>query len=282
MGFGRKKTGYFESEIESKFRIIIKIYQDVNSMSNTSKKLKGKVAIVTGASKGIGAGIAKAFASEGAGVVVNYASDKKGAENIVNEIIAAGGKAIALYADVSKEEDIKKMFEETNTVFGRLDILVNNAGVFKSIPVEQISVEEFNRHFGINVLGALLATKEALLYFGDKGGNIINMSSVVSEKGIPNYAIYSGTKGAIQTITHALAAELGPRKIRVNSIAPGAIDTEGTHADFSGEFGQQFVNLTPLGRMGYPQDVAKVAVFLACDEAEFVSDSRILVSGGLK
>ena len=160
--------------------------------------------------------------------------------------------------------------------------MVNNAGVFKPIPIEQINEEEFNRHFSINVLGLLLATKEAVSYFGKNGGNIINMTSVVSEKGVPNYAVYSGTKGAIQTITHTLAAELGPRKIRVNAIAPGAIDTEGTHADFSGEFGEQFVKLTPLGRMGYPQDVAAAAVFLASDESEFISDSRIVVSGGLK
>ena len=251
-------------------------------MNNNFKRLEGKVAVVTGASKGIGAGIAKAFASEGAAVVVNYASDQRGAEKTVNEIISNGGKAIAVHADVSKVEDVKKMFEITNASFGRLDILVNNAGVFKPIPVEQITPEEFNRHFSINVLGLLLATREALPYIGEKGGSIINMSSVISEKGVPNYAIYAGTKGAIQTITHVLAVELGPKKIRVNAIAPGAIDTEGTHADFSGEFGQQFVNVTPLGRMGYPQDVAKVAVFLASDDAEFISDSRILASGGLK
>ncbi|PZR20219.1 MAG: oxidoreductase, partial [Flavobacterium psychrophilum] len=250
--------------------------------NTTSKKLERRVAVVTGASKGIGAGIAKAFASEGAAVVVNYASDQKGAENTVNEIIAGGGKAIAVHGDVSKVEDIKKMFEATNAAFGRLDILVNNAGVFKPVPIEQITPEEFNRHFSINVLGMLLATREALPYFGEKGGNIINMSSVISEKGVPNYAIYAGTKGAIQTITHVLAVELGPKKIHVNAIAPGAIDTEGTHADFSGAFGQAFVDVTPLGRMGYPQDLAKVAVFLASDDAEFVSDARILVSGGLK
>jgi len=231
-------------------------------MNTQHKKLEGKVAIITGASKGIGAGIAKAFGSEGASVVVNYASDKKGAENVVNEIVARGGKAIAVCADVS--------------------ILVNNAGVFKSIPLEQVNAEEFNRHFSINVLGNLLATKEALKYFDEKGGNIINMTSVVSEKGQANYAIYSGTKGAVQTITHTLAAELGPRKIRVNSIAPGAIDTEGAHGDFSGEVGKLLVSLTPLGRMGYPQDVAGAAVFLASDDSAFISDCRIVVSGGLK
>ncbi|WP_411971355.1 SDR family NAD(P)-dependent oxidoreductase [Sphingobacterium sp. Lzh-3] len=250
-------------------------------MNTTSRRLDGRVAVVTGASKGIGAGIAKAFADEGAVVVVNYASDIKGAENTVNEIINNGGRAIAVHADVSKVDDIKKMFELTHSTFGRLDILVNNAGVFKPVALEQITPEEFNRHFSINVLGTLLCTKEALHYFGERG-NVINMSSVVSERGIPNYAIYSGTKGAIQTITHVLATELGPKGIRVNAIAPGAIFTEGTQADFSGEFGQGFVDATPLGRMGYPEDVAKVAVFLASDDSQFVSDARVLVSGGLK
>lgn len=251
-------------------------------MNNRNRKLEGKVAIITGASKGIGAGIAKAFGNEGASVVVNYASDKNGADNVVNEIVSGGGKAIAVYADVSKEDDVEKMFKEANDAFGRLDILVNNAGVFKSIPLEQVSVEEFNRHFSINVLGSLLATKEALKYFDEKGGSIINMTSVVSEKGQANYAIYSGTKGAIQTITHSLAAELGPKNIRVNSIAPGAIDTEGAHGDFSGEVGELLVSLTPLGRMGYPQDVSGAAVFLASDDSAFISDCRIVVSGGLK
>jgi 3-oxoacyl-[acyl-carrier protein] reductase len=246
------------------------------------KKLEGKVAIVTGASKGIGAGIARAFAEEGASVVVNYASDKAGAENIVNEIIAKGGKAIAIYADVSKEADVKKMFEEANTAFGRLDILVNNAGVFKSIPIEKISVEEFNRHYSINVLGNLLATREAVKYFGEKGGSIINMTSVVSEKGVPTYSIYSGTKGAVQSITHALAAELGPKNIRVNAIAPGAIETEGTQVDFGDGVAEQYIKATPLRRMGFPKDVAKVAVFLASDDSAFLADSRIEVSGGLK
>ncbi|QEH43229.1 SDR family NAD(P)-dependent oxidoreductase [Chitinophaga sp. XS-30] len=246
------------------------------------KKLEGKVAIVTGASKGIGAGIARAFAEEGASVVVNYASDKVSAENIVNEIIAKDGKAIAIYADVSKEAEVKKMFEEANTAFGRLDILINNAGVFKSIPIEEISVEEFNRHYSINVLGNLLATREAVKYFGEKGGSIINMTSVVSEKGVPTYSIYSGTKGAVQSITHALAAELGPKNIRVNAIAPGAIETEGTQVDFGGGVAEQYIKATPLRRMGFPKDVAKVAVFLASDDSEFLTDSRIEVSGGLK
>lgn len=251
-------------------------------MTKQNGKLEGKVAIVTGASKGIGAGIAKAFADEGASVVVNYAGDKKGAENVVNEIVKNGGKAIVVHADVSKETDVKDMFEKAHAAFGRLDILVNNAGVFKSIPIEELTVEEFNRHYSINVLGNLLATREAVKYFGDKGGNVINMTSVVSEKGVPTYSIYSGTKGAIQTITHALAAELGPKKIRVNAIAPGAIETEGTQVDFGGGVAEQYIKATPLGRMGYPVDVAKVAVFLASDDSAFLADSRIEVSGGLK
>lgn len=251
-------------------------------MTKQNRKLEGKVAIVTGASKGIGAGIAKAFADEGASVVVNYAGDKKGAENVVNEIVKNGGKAIVIHADVSKETDVKDMFEKAHAAFGRLDILVNNAGVFKSIPIEELTVEEFNRHYSINVLGNLLATREAVKYFGDKGGNVINMTSVVSEKGVPTYSIYSGTKGAIQTITHALAAELGPKKIRVNAIAPGAIETEGTQVDFGGGVAEQYIKATPLGRMGYPVDVAKVAVFLASNDSDFLADSRIEVSGGLK
>lgn len=251
-------------------------------MSSQKKKLEGKVAIITGASKGIGAGIAKAFAEEGASVVVNYASDKKGAENTVNEIIAGGGKAMAVCADVSKVEDVAKMFKETNDTFGSLDILVNNAGVFKAIPIEQISVEEFNRHFSINVLGFLLCIKEALPYLGEKGGSIINMTSVVSEKGQAEYAIYSGTKGAIQSLTHSLAQELGPKKIRVNAIAPGAIYTEGTHLTFSGETARGLEEVTPLKRIGTPLDVAKVAVFLASDDSAFLADTRIVVSGGLK
>lgn len=251
-------------------------------MSSQNKKLEGKVAIVTGASKGIGAGIAKAFAEEGASVVVNYAGDKQGATNVVNEITEKGGKAIAVHADVSTETDIKKMFEKAYETFGRLDILVNNAGVFKSIPIEEISIEEFNRHYSINVLGNLLATREAVKYFGDKGGNIINMTSVVSEKGVPTYSIYAGTKGAIQSLTHALAAELGPKKIRVNAIAPGAIETEGTQVDFGGGVAEQYIKATPLRRMGFPKDVAKVAVFLASDDSAFLADSRIEVSGGLK
>lgn len=275
MAFRREKAGHFKSEIIGSTKKFIK-------MSNQKKKLEGKVAIVTGASKGIGAGIAKAFAGEGASVVVNYASDKTSAENIVNEIISKDGKAIAVYADVSKEADVKNMFEQAHAAFGRLDILVNNAGVFKSIPIEQISVEEFNRHYSINVLGNLLATKEAVKYFGEKGGSLINMTSVVSEKGVPTYSIYSGTKGAIQSITHALAAELGPKNIRVNAIAPGAIETEGTQVDFGGGVAEQYIKATPLGRMGFPQDVAKVAVFLASDDSEFLADSRIEVSGGLK
>lgn len=251
-------------------------------MTKQNRKLEGKVAIVTGASKGIGAGIAKAFADEGASVVVNYAGDKKGAENVVSEIVKNGGKAIVIHADVSKETDVKDMFEKAHAAFGRLDILVNNAGVFKSIPIEELTVEEFNRHYSINVLGNLLATREAVKYFGDKGGNVINMTSVVSEKGVPTYSIYSGTKGAIQTITHALAAELGPKKIRVNAIAPGAIETEGTQVDFGGGVAEQYIKATPLGRMGYPVDVAKVAVFLASNDSDFLADSRIEVSGGLK
>jgi 3-oxoacyl-[acyl-carrier protein] reductase len=251
-------------------------------MNSNSKRLEGKVAIVTGASKGIGAGIAKEFANEGASVVVNYASDQKGAENVVKEITEKGGKAIAVHADVSKPGEVKNLFKEAQNAFGGLDILVNNAGVFKSIPVEQVTEEEFYRHFGINVLGALLCTKESLSYFNGNGGNIINLTSVVGEKAVPTYAIYAGTKGAIHSITNCLAAELASKKIRVNSIAPGAVDTEGTHKDFTSDFGQQFISATPLGRIGFPKDIAKVAVFLASDDAAWLTGERIRASGGLK
>jgi len=251
-------------------------------MNNNFKKLEGKVAIVTGASKGIGAGIAKEFAREGAAVVVNYASDKTGAENVVKEIVDNAGQAIAIHANVSSVADVKRLFKETKNAFGRLDILVNNAGVFKPIPIEQVTPEEFNRHFSVNVLGALLTTRESLSYFDANGGNIINMTSVLSEKPAPNLSIYTGTKGAIQSITNTLAAELAPKKIRVNALAPGTVATEGTEPYFGSELKELFVRETPLGRMGLPEDIAKVAVFLASDDSAWLTGDRILASGGLK
>ena len=245
-------------------------------------KLQGKVAVVTGASKGIGAGIAKALGAAGASVVVNYAGDKAGAEKAVADIKAKGGKAIAVQGDVSKTADVERLFDETKKAFGKLDVLVNNAGVFNFAPIEQTTEADFHRHFNINVWGTIQATREALPLFGPEGGSIINISSVVSRMGIPGSAVYAGTKGAVDTITQVLASELGPRKIRVNSINPGMVESEGTHtAGFIGSDFQKTIEAqAPLGRIGQPEDIAKVAVFLASDEAGWLTGERISASGG--
>jgi len=245
-------------------------------------KLQGKVAVVTGASKGIGAGIARALGAAGASVVVNYASDKAGAEKAVADIKAKGGKAVAVQGDVSKSADVKRLFEETRKAYGKLDVLVNNAGVFKFAPLEQSDEAEYQRQFGINVWGTIQATREALPLFGPEGGSVINISSIVSRMGIPGSSIYAGTKGAVDTITQVLASELGPRKIRVNSINPGMVESEGTHAaGFIGsDFQKNIEASTPLGRIGQPEDVAKVAVFLAGDESGWLTGERISASGG--
>ncbi|HEX4273431.1 MAG TPA: glucose 1-dehydrogenase [Rhizomicrobium sp.] len=245
-------------------------------------KLQGKVAVVTGASKGIGAGIARALGEAGASVVVNYASDKAGADKAVANIKARGGKAVAVQADVSKDADVKRLFEETRKAYGKLDVLVNNAGVFKFSPIQDTTEAEYQRQFSINVLGPLLATREALPLFGSEGGSVINISSVVSRMGIPGSAIYAGTKGALDTITQVLASELGPRKIRVNSINPGMVESEGTHAAgfIGGDFQKNIEAQAPLGRIGQPEDVAKVAVFLASDDAGWLTGERISASGG--
>ena len=245
-------------------------------------KLQGKVAVVTGASKGIGAAIARALGAAGASVVVNYASDKTGAEKAVADIKAKGGQAVAVQGDVSKSADVKRLFEETRKAFGKLDVLVNNAGVFKFAPLEQADEAEYQRQFGINVWGTIQATREALPLFGPEGGSVINISSIVSRMGIPGSSIYAGTKGAVDTITQVLASELGARKIRVNSINPGMIESEGTHAaGFIGSDFQKTIEASaPLGRIGQPEDVAKVAVFLAGDEAGWLTGERISASGG--
>jgi 3-oxoacyl-[acyl-carrier protein] reductase len=244
--------------------------------------LKGKVAVVTGGSKGIGAAIAKALSAAGAAVVVNYASSKTDAEHVVAAIAAKGGKAIAVKGDVAKPADVERLFDETKKAFGRLDVLVNNAGVYKYVPIEQTTADEFNRQFNTNVLGTLLAIKEAVKHFGPNGGSIINMSSVVSLKPVATAAIYSATKSAVDAITRALAVELGPRKIRVNAIAPGLTETEGTHD--AGMIGSDFQKASlatiPLGRLGQPDDIARVAVFLASDDAGWITGERIPASGG--
>jgi 3-oxoacyl-[acyl-carrier protein] reductase len=248
------------------------------------KKLAGRVAIVTGASKGIGAAVAKALAAEGATVVVNYSSGKEGAERLVSEITREGGKALAIQADVTKAADVKHMFEETKKALGPVDVLVNNAGVFQFGPIEAITEKEFHREFDINVLGMILVTQEALKYFPATGGSIINLSSITSANPVPNSALYSGTKGAIDSISMALAKELGPRKIRVNLVAPGLVDTEGNRdSGFVGSAaGEAGAAATPLAaRFGKPEDIAPVIVFLASDDAAWLTGERISASGGL-
>ncbi|HEX3373278.1 MAG TPA: glucose 1-dehydrogenase [Edaphobacter sp.] len=247
-------------------------------------KLTNKVAVVTGASKGIGAGIAKALAADGASVVVNYASSKEGADKVVAEIKAKGGKAVAVHGDFSKKEDIGKVFGEVKKTFGRLDTLVNNAGVYTFTPLEQVTDEEFHRIFNLNVLGLLLASKEALKYFGPEGGSIINIGSVVSSLTPPNSSVYTATKGAVDAITQVLAKELGPKKIRVNSINPGMVETEGVHAaGFIGsDFEKNTVAQTPLGRVGQPEDIATIATFLASDDSKWLTGELVKAGGGLR
>ena len=244
--------------------------------------LTGKVAVVTGAAKGIGAGIARELAAAGAAVVVNYATAKDDAERVVASIQQKGGKAIAVRGDVSKEADVKRLFAETRQAFGPVDVLVNNAGVYAFQPIEDVTEAEYRREFDVNVLGPLLATREAVAHFNGNGGSVINVSSVVSTKAFATSAIYSGTKGALDAITRAFAAELGPRKIRVNTIAPGMIDTEGaqTLGVIGGDLEKQVAAQTPLGRIGQPDDVAKIAVFLASDQSGWVTGERIAAAGG--
>ena len=244
--------------------------------------LKGKVAIVTGASKGIGAGIAKHMAAAGASVVVNYASSKEGADKVVASITNEGGKAIAIQGDVSNAADVQNLFAGAKKAFGKLDIVVNNAGVYQFEPLEAITEAEFHRQFNTNVLGPILTTQEAIKHFGDTGGSIINISTVVSINPIPMSVVYSATKSALDSITKALAKELGPKKIRVNTIAPGGTETEGvvTAGIIGSDFQKQMVANTPLGRFGQPEDIARVAVFLASDDAGWVTGERIAASGG--
>ncbi len=244
--------------------------------------LVGKVAVVTGASKGIGASIAKELAAAGASVVVNYASAKDDAERVVASIKQKGGKAIAVQGDVSKEADVKRLFVETKQAFGAVDVLVNNAGVYAFQPIEEVTEAEYRREFDINVLGPLLTTKEAVAHFNGKGGSVINVSSLASTKGIPTSAVYSGTKGALDAVTRVLAAELGPRNIRVNTLAPGGVDTEGTRTlgMIGSDMEKQFVAATPLGRIGQPGDIGKIAVFLASEQSGWVTGERIVAAGG--
>jgi 3-oxoacyl-[acyl-carrier protein] reductase len=246
-------------------------------------KLQGKVAVVTGASKGIGAAIAKSLAAEGASVVVNYASSKSGADAVVDSIKKAGGKAVAVGGDVSKAAEAGNIVDAAIKNYGRLDVLVNNSGVYEFSPIESITEDSFHKMFNINVLGLLLTTKAALKYIGE-GGSIINVGSVVSRVTPPSSSIYTGTKGAVDAITGVLARELGPKRIRVNTINPGMIETEGVHAaGFLGtDFEKSLVAQTPLGRIGQPNDIASVAVFLASDDSGWLTGEQLLVGGGLR
>jgi 3-oxoacyl-[acyl-carrier protein] reductase len=247
-------------------------------------KLSNKVAIVTGASKGIGAGIAKALAAEGASVVVNYSSSKEGADRAVKEIVGKGGKAVAVQGDVSKASDVQRLFAETKKVYGKLDVLVNNAGIYEFAALGEITEDQFHRQFNTNVLGLILATQEAEKHFGSEGGSVINIGSTISTVTPPATAVYTATKGAVDAVTHVLAKELGPKKIRVNSINPGMVETEGVHAIgiLGSDFQKQFEAQTPLGRIGQPEDIAPIAVFLASQDSGWLTGETMLASGGLR
>jgi len=256
---------------------------ELEDIQTQMSKLSGKVAVVTGASKGIGAAIAKAFAHEGASVVVNYASSKDGADKVVDEINSNGGKAIAVGGDVTRQSDAKSIIDAAIKNYGRLDIVVNNSGVYEFAPVEEITEEQFHRMFNVNVLGLLLITQAAIEHLGE-GSSIINIGSGVTRITPPNSAVYTGTKGAVDAITGVFSREFGAKKIRVNSINPGMVETEGTQtAGFIGsEFQTELVGQTPLGRIGQPDDIANVAVFLASDDSGWLTGEQLLATGGLR
>jgi 3-oxoacyl-[acyl-carrier protein] reductase len=249
-----------------------------------SQKLAGKVAVVTGASKGIGASIALHLAAEGAAVAVNYASSKEGADRVVAEIVGRGGKAVAVQANVAESADIRRLFAETKKAFGGLDILVNNAGVYEFAPLEEVTAEHFHKMFDLNVLGLILASQEAVKHFGPAGGSIINISSVAATSAPATGSVYSATKAAVDAVTRSLAKELGPRKIRVNSINPGMVETEGVHAAGIAEsdWRKQTEQQTPLGRIGQPRDIAPAAVFLASSDSAWITGETLFISGGLR
>ena len=252
-------------------------------MTTNKRKLTGKVAVVTGASKGIGAAIARHLAAEGAAVVANYASSKAQANEVVSEIARDGGKAIAVQADVAKTQDIARLFAETKKAFGSLDILINNAGIYEFSPLEGVTEEHFHKQFNLNVLGLLLTTQEALKYFGPNGGSVVNISSGVSTLTPPNTSVYSATKAAVDAITRTLAKELGPRRIRVNAINPGMVETEGVRAAGleKSDFRKLLESQTPLGRIGQVQDIAPAAVFLASPGSAWITGETLMIAGGL-
>lgn len=245
-------------------------------------KLTGKVAVVTGASKGIGAAIAEELAAQGASVVVNYASSQQGADRVVARIQAAGGKAVAVHANLANLADIPRLFAETKQAFGPVDVLVNNAGIYEFAPLAEITPEHYRKQFDLNVLGLILASQEASKQFGDRGGAIVNISSVVADAAFPASTVYSATKAAVNSITKVLAAELGPRKIRVNAVNPGMVETEGarTAGIIDGEMRKQVEAATPLGRIGRPQDIAPAVAFLASSDAEWITGQTLYISGG--
>ncbi len=245
-------------------------------------KLAGKVAVVTGASKGIGASIAEHLAAEGASVVVNYASSKTGADKVVANISSKGGKAIAVQGDVSKPEDITRLFAETKAAYGKVDILVNNAGTYEFLPLDQITPEHFHKHFDLNVLGLLLTTQEAVKLMNGSGGSVLNISSVVSRIAVPGSSVYSASKAAVDSVTRILAQELGPRGIRVNSLNPGLIETEGSAGFMGSDFQKEIEAKTPLGRIGQPEDIARVAVFYASDDSAWINGQEIDINGGAR
>jgi len=249
-----------------------------------TRKLEGKVAVVTGASKGIGASIAKALAEEGAAVVVNYSSSRDGADRVVADIVRHGGQAIAVQGNVSKQADVARLFSETTKAFGRVDILVNNAGVYEFAPLDAVTDSHFHKHFDTNVLGLLLVTREAIKHMRPDGGSIINIGSGATSMRPPNSSVYTASKAAVDAITGVLAKELGPRKIRVNSISPGMIETEGVHAaGFVGSDFQKMVETqAPLGRMGQPDDIAPTAIYLASSDSKYMTGETLLVAGGLR
>jgi 3-oxoacyl-[acyl-carrier protein] reductase len=256
----------------------------MSQMSTLTGKLQGKVAIVTGASKGIGASIAKHLAGAGAAVVVNYASSKDGASRVVADIEADGGRAVAVRADVARAADVERLFSEATARFGRVDIVVNNAGIYEFAPIEQVTEDHFHRQFDLNVLGPLLTAREAVKYFGAEGGSIVNISSVASTAAPPTASVYSGTKAAVDAVTRSLAKELGPRGIRVNAINPGMVETEGfrTAGLHESDFRKQVEAQTPLGRIGVPQDIAPAAVFLASPDAAWITGETLHVTGGVR